>query len=667
MAWLDDSLAIPEFPKRDPLREFADLKQLQPDGSPYRIPTEDWAGARQRIDGDPQWRSWFQKQKDALDRWMARHRDRVQWQGGWYHDFVSPKDGSFLQWTEKIPGEEIDHFTSSTGDRVEITPRIFGGWVFGFRTRHLDKMVDAGRMFHLIGDSRYVDWAAGQLDFYAANYEGWPVANAKGNYARLGCQSLDDAHYLTRLIETARLVFDHVTPDRRQVWYRQLFKPEAELLDRSFQVIHNIAVWHRATQAQVALLYGDASMWTRVIDGEYGLRAQLLRGVTGDYLWYEQSMGYNDYIVNATGPLLLFAGLTGKSAVLRQEAATIQNLMLAPLLLRFPDNTLPNPADSTGILKAPSRWLARSYRVLPTPLGLAGAAGQHNWDTLVDPPWEGGSPALPPVSSRHLESSRFVVLAKGPWQLFFHYGQVSRSHAQAEALNWSASYNGTDISHDPGTVGYGSKMTNGYYRRGLNHNVPLIDGEGQLPWNRGELTGFDGTRAMASAVQSDYRPGVETRRTLRIEGDCLVDEVRIDARKASKSVPGNPPSADAASPSPLSVPGLSLHLQGQAIRIKNFRPVPLSDFARGRPEPFRYWQDIRANSFRDRATLPVEFPGGLVLDVTFEIPGRFTVFLGTSPDRPPARRMAFYVEPQDRDLTKKPFIVTTRLQPQPVR
>ena len=49
--------------------------------------------------------------------------------------------------------------------------------------------------------------------------------------------------------------------------------------------------------------------------------------------------------------------------------------------------------------------------------------------------------------------------------------------AQAEALNFSAFYGDTDITHDPGTVGYGSPLHKGYYTRGLNHNVPLLNGE----------------------------------------------------------------------------------------------------------------------------------------------------------------------------------------------
>jgi oligo-alginate lyase len=631
MAWVGDSKQLPDFPKPNPEKAFADLKALQPDGSAYRTPKEDWAGARRLISEDPEWRAWVDRRKASVDAWMARHHDRVEWQAGWWHDFVSPDDAAFLVWTEDIPGEQTDHFTSKRGDRVEITPKLFGAWVYGFRQRHIGNLVTAARLYRLTGDPSYAEWAGGQLDFYANNLERWPVTNAKKNDARLGCQSLDDANLLARLVETARLLNDWATPEHRKVWFDQLLKPEAELLDRSFQVIHNIAVWHRAAQAQVALLGGDEAMWSRVVDGEFGLRAQFSRGVTSDYLWYEQSMGYNDYIVDATSQLFVFAGLLGHADRLRDEAAIAQNLLLAPLAIRFPDGRLPNPADINKTITVPSAWIQRTYRTLPTTIGLTAAASVRDWDTLVDPPAPSPRPPEPPaVVSVQLASSRFALLKQGPWQVFLHYGQVNRSHSQAEALNWSATFDGIDVSHDPGTVGYGSPLTNGYYRRGLCHNLPLIDGEGQLPWQPGALPLFDAARAIMTGVQPNYRPEASARRTLRIDGDRLIDEATITCTQPDRTN---------------SRLGLSLNLQGTPLPSAAFAPD--ADFAQGRPEPFRYWKDVRSATFTDEATIDLRLTNGRILRVHFTVPGRFVTYQGSSPDLPPARRAGFYLESLD--------------------
>ena len=62
--------------------------------------------------------------------------------------------------------------------------------------------------------------------------------------------------------------------------------------------------------------------------------------------------------------------------------------------------------------------------------------------------------------------------------MYFHYGQITGTHHQAEALNYETFYRDIDVSHDPGTTGYGSKFTSEFFRSGLCHNVPLVDGAG---------------------------------------------------------------------------------------------------------------------------------------------------------------------------------------------
>lgn len=615
---------------------YAELKITAEDGSSYRTPKEDWEGARQRVAEDPQWAKWLQGQHNTIDKWMARHKDRTDWVCGVWSRFVSPKDGSFLVWTDDIPGEETDYLMSRTGHRVEVTETIKQSWVYGFRQRHFRHMRDAARLYRLTGEEKYAQWAADQLDFYADNEDQFPVRNVGGtNYVRLGGASLTDANYLTDLIETARILFDYAGEERRQHWFDHLFKPEAELLNMSMQTIHNIAVWQRSAQAQVALLYDKQDIWDRVVDGKYGLREQLQQGVTADYLWYEQSMGYNSYVVNATRQLFLFAGLVGKKEQLSEEAAILQNMMLTPFFIRFEDGTLPNPADIYGIPKVPVSALAASARVFPTVIGIEAAAELKNWNSLLDPltlPEGIEASAYPEVVSLNMEPSRFALLKDENWQLFFHYGQLLASHSQAEALNWSATYKGTVISQDMGTVGYGAPLHREYYSKGLAHNVPLVNGEGQEPWHPGELLSFvgEGDVLEVRAAQPNYRKNASASRTLTIANDVLTEETTLSL---------NPGSAPA-------LLGLNINLAGEPTLGEAFKPV--ADFASGRPAAFKYWETVRAAKFNDKAEFDVTFADGLVLRVTFETKGPFTLYQGAAPERLPSRRAGFYLEKDDK-------------------
>ena len=135
------------FPKPEPEKQFADVKVFDAQGRPWRTAIEDWAGARQRVASDPVWAKWLATERGSVDRWMATHRDRVEWIAGWSHDGVSPKDGSALTWTEKIPGEEVAFLSSPSDPQVAITPKLMAWWVVSFRDKHVDTMQRAARLW----------------------------------------------------------------------------------------------------------------------------------------------------------------------------------------------------------------------------------------------------------------------------------------------------------------------------------------------------------------------------------------------------------------------------------------------------------------------------------------------------------------------------------------
>lgn len=631
----------PIFPKPDPVGTYAEMKLPAADGRVWRQPREDWAGARERIARDPAWAGWFGEQRKAVDDWMASQHDRVEWVAGWWHEFVSPKDGSFLIWTPEVPGVDVQTLASKSDPSVPVTPAIFRAWIVIFRAKHMSMVQNAAILWRLTGETRYRDWVVSQLDFYAHNLDRWPIQDRFYGPSRLFGQPLTDANNLTKLVEAVRLLWNDVTPAQRQFWHEHLFKPESLMLDESMHRIHNIACWLRACSAQVALLYNDQELWKTSIDGPWGIRRQIRDGVTSDYLWFEQSSGYNQFATMALIPLFVSAGLQGRGAEFSREMAIVENMPLAPTWMRFADDSIPRPADTTANYPdhAPLKsLLGRMYRVLPTPVGLRDVAGVKNWDTLLDPPplAPESLPPLPVVRSHDFHSTRFAVMKAGGWQVFFHYGQLTGSHAQAEALNYEAHYGLTDITHDSCTVGYGSPMHRDYFTRGLAQNVPLLNGEGEqkpaldgnpleLP-QRGRLLAFDPGKAVMAAAQPAYRDDASAARTLRIEGNRLVDEVTLTAKT------GQPQAI-----------GLALHVQGRVRRPDGWAEV--KDFGSGRPAPFGYWQEVQSKVCRDRVSFDVAWPDGQEVRLTLSVPGEFTVYLGSAPDSPvPARCDAFYLE-----------------------
>lgn len=600
----------------DSSRQFAEMKIYDAAGSPLRTPREDWAGARERVRSDPGWVAWLEAQRNEVDDWIAKRRDRTEWVAGWWHDFVSPKDGSFLTWTPDEPGRFT--LSSPSDPRVELTDKLHGGWVFGFRSRHASKIEEAAALWRLTGEAKYAEWAADNLTFYAENYLKWPLQTQR-NPARLMHQSLDEAVNLLKYVRAARWLEGFATEQQKALWIGKLFRPEADLLAGSLQRIHNIACWQRSAEAAVALYTGDEAVWQRAVESEFGLRNQMAKGVTADGLWLEQSLLYNNYVVSAVLPVFIEAGLAGRSAELREEMLRAQNLLLAPVYLRFPGGKLPTPADSTGAFaRAPNRnAFAAAYRVFPTRIGFEAAAQQRTLATLLDPPVPAGAAPLPEVKDWHLEASRMAVLRRNGWQVFFHYGQIDRSHAQAEALNYEAYFEGIDVTHDPGTVGYGSPLHREFYTKAWAHNVPVVDGLGQEGWNPGQPLAWAPERGRVAAAQPAYRKDVRAERTLEIDGDVLRDRLKVTAG-------GQGPRRI----------GMLVHLQGKVELPPGFQPSQTS---------IPHSRHAQAAEFESEAALSVQI-GGRAFRLKISGPARFRLTHCHTPDAPPHQRETIYCE-----------------------
>ena len=613
---------LPPFPKSHPERFMARLKLVE-NHRAWRQPREDWEGARQRVQGSRPWQLWLAVRRAEVDDWMARRCDHVEWVAGWGHDFVSPKDGSMLTFK---PDEPVDWLSSPSDPRVPVTPKLHAAWVYAFRGRHCANILEAARLYRLTGERRYADWAMSQLDFYADNWSRWPKGKNPG-VSRLMWQALDEASLVISYVHTARLLGEVASPERRQRWWRGLFSPEAEMLNSSFQRIHNIACWQRSAVAHIALLYQDESLWKGAIDGPFGVRQQLARGITGDYLWYEQSLHYSTYVVQSLLPLFHYAAQCGRGEELSEEMAVLENMMLAPLAMRFPNGQLPNPADAWAPGRAPNLpLLASAYRLFPTGPGCNEAAHKLGWEELLDPPKAPPKAAarLPEVVPWNLESSRMAIIRQGPWQVYFHYGQLAHSHWQAEALNYEASYLTTQITHDPGTTGYGSPLTNEYFRLGSAHNVPLVDGQGQEAWAPGRLESFSAGQVRAS--QPHYRKQARATRQLQIIGERLVDEVSLETFDGVDHALG-----------------FLINLDGRVVLPGSFR----SENVPQRGLLSKYWWQPRVADGRDRARLRLDF-GGQPMDLDLALPGSFRVWHAWVPDVPPRRREALYVEVRGR-------------------
>lgn len=484
-----------------------------------RTPKEDWASLASKYKTDVNITNWVKAEQARVDAWMAKNFERADLLGGWVNYYTDAKTGLLLKWTPDDP--EPPNATVDPGKRFKAA------WVAQGRTYNIAQMQTAARIYRATGQTKYAEWAAKQLDFYAQQYTKWPVSTYEGR-STMYMQGLDEAVDLFPLVDTARLLDTYAGSTRTTAWKTGLFMPMATNLKSTSAPKSNIQLWHASAIAAIAMRYKDTSLLDYAINDPAGIKANVAAGLTPDNLWIEGSFSYNTYVIECLSKLLVAAGVEGFADRFTAEADSALRMLLAPMEYRFDDGSLPNPGDSTStqaVVNNLAHWYL--FRTMPTYWGVSVAQGWRTWEMLADPPAANKTatpPAIPTATTKNFDSLRWAVLRAGTWQAFVRYGGMQGNHWSDEAFNFELRHGTTGIAVDPGTITYGSPQHAGYFQRGPAGNVPLVDGDNQSKWAPGTLTNFDAATATLSAEQPLFQADASVGRTFRLTTSGLVEQ-----------------------------------------------------------------------------------------------------------------------------------------------
>lgn len=488
-----------------------------------RVAKEDWPTLVSRYKNDPDVANWVQKTEQArVDAWMARNFERADLIGGWVYNYIDPKTNLLRSWspTDAEPA----------AGTTETEKKFKGAWVAWGRQYNIAQAQAAARIYRATGLTKYADWAAKQLDFYATQYGKWPVSTAEGR-STMYMQGLDEASDAFALVDTARLLESYAGAARTATWKNQLFMPMAANLKSTSAPKSNIQLWHASAIAAIAMRYKDATLLDYAINDVAGIKSNMNAGLTSDNLWIEGTFSYNTYVIECLSKLLVAAGIEGYADRFTAEADGALRMLLAPMEYRFDDGSLPNPGDSTGaqvVVNDAVHWYL--YRTMPTYWGVAKATAWRTWESLLDAPTANKTttpPPIPTATTKNFNSLRWSVLRAGNWQAFVRYGGMLANHWADESFNFELRHGTTAIAVDPGTVTYGSPYHQGYFQRGVAGNVPLVDGDNQSKWAPGTLTSFDLANATVSAEQPLFQADASVGRTFRVTTGGLVEQAVI--------------------------------------------------------------------------------------------------------------------------------------------
>lgn len=506
---------------------FANPAQLQ--RARQRVETENWA----RL-------VLLQLQSEA-DAWLKNPLAVPEGPTAYGHDYVDPRFGTRLIYDPKRPHEH----------RSPIDDTYFSGEPYDgvWRAATHDRIAKAAQtlalVYALTDELRYGEAVAAILCDYAELYPRMEVKGRGGSVeqfvgkGRIHVQALDEAVWVLPLARAYDLVRDQglLTADEEQHIEANLFRTAADLLKpQTWISLSNIHAWQNAALTTIGLLLNDDALVRYALSNWYSGFEQQLMGIRNDGLWWEGSMGYHFYTLNAFTNLLM--SLIAADYPIG-DLGPIKAMFAAPLGLLDPDLELPRINDSAAgsIVSSATLGLYEfGYALFDEPkfLNLLNLAYQFLGKPrdslealLYGPDDTRSSRPVTDLGNRGnllYEASGLAVLRTGHNYLLFKYGPHSGSHGHADKLTFSLRARGKTVSPDLGSPSYGASLYSTWYKQTLAHNTVVVDGQSQRNSMGGRLDWWESDPDFAgvAATVRDTYPGVEHQRSVALSKNRLI-------------------------------------------------------------------------------------------------------------------------------------------------
>jgi hypothetical protein len=352
----------------------------------------------------------------------------------------------------------------------------------------------------------------------------------KGALASIGgwryAQLLDEAVALIDLSKAYDLIAGGLAANERKTIEEKLLGCVARNIQQ-YQYFsdpkNNHRTWLNAAYANVGTAIGDEKLLRDAVYAQGGLLWQLDNSVTSDGLWYEGTMAYQFYALQAVMFTLDAAKRAGWNFA---DNVRLKSLWLSPMRMTYPNGAFPVFHDSDPVSLAGYGWAYQwAYRYFREPrfAGLAGAAKEE----------------AAPLESANLTGIGLGVLRRenggNPLCAMIDYGIHGEGHGHPDKLNIVLYGLGRELALDPGRISYSVPEYQTWCRTTAAHNTVVIDGKDQQA-DTGRMLFFTETpqySAILAASDGAY-PGYALRRFLVLADDLLVDVFAVRGERKAQ-------------------------------------------------------------------------------------------------------------------------------------
>jgi len=288
---------------------------------------------RAKISEFPWAKRIFNGLKKRADGWLTRPFKPEVICGWWWHHYGCHDCGGRLNM--KGPHEHVCRSCGKTWD-TEILFHVYWSRVHG---SHAQAAHELALTYQMTGEERYAKRAIEFLLWYADHYADFPPSDKGG---KVVSQTLDECVWLLQMMGAADLAYPAMTREQARNIEQDLIHAGAQYTRNYGGGIHNIRCWHNSCWAAAGYFVGDPEMVDHARNHKYGFVAQMKQGVLEDGMWYERSMGYHSYTVEAILYHLKAAMHAGDDL---HKMPQVSKLLTFPIAIAFPNLVTPSLND----------------------------------------------------------------------------------------------------------------------------------------------------------------------------------------------------------------------------------------------------------------------------------------------------------------------------------
>ncbi|MGR5002078.1 heparinase II/III domain-containing protein [Vibrio celticus] len=560
----------------------------------------------------------------------------------WNLYYFCPEHGVRLQWDRHLPKS---HCCPVDGNVFTGEP-YDGAWWRWLNGLNAKATYELGLLWHITGDEKFLCKVKDillQSALYYPDYEvhGGIPYNGPG---KANAQTLCEANCHLDLARGYDFVRDQFTAEERGFIEKRLLREGADfMMAHRTDQLHNHEMKINATIGVIGLILDDEKYLDFALNTDYGIHYQLDHGCTDEGMWFEGSIHYHYYALQA---LLNFEKMACNTVYSVRSNSNFLKMLKFPLNLVLNTGDFPRLNDCiAGQEKLTHSHLFEfAYAQYPCDeferalKSIYQNISRDNVDALLY-----GVDKLPKsiplqCSSIHAPQAGITIHNDSVHNHAFllKHSPYGGEHDHYDRLGLLLIREGKEILPDLGTTGYGAELHYGYYKNTATHNTLVANQQNQPPinpvllnykstdkytvvdtladWNQKPATVDSHT---IEQWDSESYEGVVFRRTMLCIGEAYIELNAIENPKAQQL-------------------DLTYHVRGKHIFSSDFDEVlnPLVG-------PLKRMTNTRVNSLRSTHQLEYEIEGQSPFKQQFIFDHPVKVLIGEAPDNPATNNLAY--------------------------